>query len=51
VLRDRMEQERQAGWADAHENLRRMGRVLTGDRAGAASPYRFSPVAAREWRA
>ena len=51
VLRDRIEQERAAGWDAAHENLRRMGRVVRGEHADAVSPYRFSPVAAREWRA
>lgn len=51
VLRDRLEQERMAGWDAAHENLRRMGRVISGDRAGSVSPYRFSPVTPREWRA
>ncbi|MCC6832068.1 MAG: DnaJ domain-containing protein [Thermoleophilia bacterium] len=51
VLRCRVRQEREAGWDAAHENLRRMGRVVRGERADMASPYRFSNVASREWRA
>lgn len=48
VLLRRIRLEREAGWQPAAQPLRG---VVRGARAAAATPYRFTAVDSREWRA